>query len=326
MKAGIGTLILSIAIPFGWAAVAGCSASDETPQTIVGDPNATSGGGAGYYNPYAGGAGYNPYLTGASGSTPGVAGAAAGTTPLPTAGAAGAAGTAPVAGSGGDVAVAGTGGSVVGGTGGTGATGTSAGTALITTNGWISGSTNSFGIQGAWYVFCDSDGLPPGTSTISPSGDAPFAAATTICVSGSAGVIGTIPGTNPPQYDWGGATWGAGVGLNLNQLEGSPAASPYANPQGIKGFEVTLSGTVGGDSTIRVKYQVAGSAAIDYCTEVAVPGTHAVLFADTIASCWQAGGAPPSPTSISAIQFQVVSNQVAAKSFNFCVDSIAPIP
>ncbi len=318
MKTGVGKTIFSIAILFCWTAIAGCAASDSGPQTEIGDPTMNMGGSGGSYT--AGASGYSPAAGGASGYGPG-AGVSAGAAPT-TAGSGGAAGAAPVAGGSS---------SAVGGSVGTpsdgGASPAAAGSALVTENGWVSSTTNSFGIQGAWYVFCDScdPGKPIGTSSISPSGDSPYATSSTICASGSAGQVPAIDGTSPAEYDWEGPTWGAGIGLNLSQQEGDPAVNSYANPQGIKGFQVSLSGSVDG-GTIRVKYQVAGNEATDYCKEVSVPGTHSVLFSDATASCWQAGGASPSPTSVSAIQFQVVSNEVAAKSFDFCVDSLSPVP
>lgn len=74
--------------------------------------------------------------------------------------------------------------------------------------------------------------------------------------------------------------------------------------------------------SLRFKAVVDGEAAANYCV-IALAGVNNVRFADLHDECWVgATGAAPDTTKLTAIQWQIVTNDAAATPFDFCIEDI----
>lgn len=205
-------------------------------------------------------------------------------------------------GAGGATATAATGATAT--TGGDSCTGTATATAAVPitpADGWVDCASNAIGIQGAFFTYDD------GTSTIMP-GD--FAAAgAEICVTGTVAATATD-------------VWGAGVGFNLNQDVGSDTANAWdATAAGVSGISFNLSALPAG-GLLRLIYASGG---VDHCVEITAAGEQTVLFSETTAECWEAGGAAPPATTLESVKWQVaaVTDEYA---FDFCISAVAAVP
>lgn len=255
---------------------------------------------------------------------PGFANAQAGTTGLPegTAGSGGAPVSQGGAGGAAPVAVAGSGGAPAGGAGGAGGGGsvipTGTGLAITPTNGWVAGTTNGVGIQGAFYTFSDAAGTPPGDTTMTPASFE--AAGETICVSG---VASQVQGT-PPAY---GQYWGGGVGLNLAEPGAMMPALPWDRGN-VTGFSFNVTGTAI-PAAFRFKATFYEGAAIneDYCVGAAA-GPNSIRFDQIVNECYVGGlGAPAlAPAAqLSAIQWQVATVVEESTPFDFCIENLTAL-
>jgi hypothetical protein len=82
-------------------------------------------------------------------------------------------------------------------------------------SGWVARECNNWGIQGPWYWFKDKGRTVLTNVTQGP----PFVPGQGMCL------VGSSPGGAADAY----ATWGAGIGLNLNQAPGSTDAPRLPN-------------------------------------------------------------------------------------------------
>ena len=67
-------------------------------------------------------------------------------------------------------------------------------------------------------------------------------------------------------------------------------------------------------------------AGVDYCVEIPAAGANTFTFAQTSVDCWEAGGATPSASSITAVKWQVATNADSAHPFDFCITDFQVIP
>jgi hypothetical protein len=210
--------------------------------------------------------------------------------------------------------------------------------ATSTTKSWIGGDPASStddpcGVQGAVYAYSD-DGLDksPGTSDDSVQSPAKDPAAsdpkgrlspcngTKCCISGQTSKWPTSGGTS----DYTASVWGGGLGVSLGDPGGGGTKKAYAGS--IKGFAVTISGTLNGQ-VLRIQYT---QTATDTCApykQVTGPGTYQVLFTDATVACptWACTPACVKPTNAPYdLQVQVVGGD-AAGAFEVCIDNIKPI-
>jgi hypothetical protein len=183
--------------------------------------------------------------------------------------------------------------------------------------GWVAGTTNEAGIQGAFSTISDATGTPPGTTTITPAN---FMAATgsQICVQGSASmVVGTAYG----QY------WGGGVSFDLGDPGQNMPKVPW-NRGKVVGFSFTISGTAippMGQFRFGVDYYDGTTVNTNYCTNI-VNGPNTIMFSQVINQCYQAGGtALPATVQLAALKWQVATVTTAATPFNFCIDNLKAI-
>ncbi len=120
------------------------------------------------------------------------------------------------------------------------------------------------------------------------------------------------------------ATWGAGIGVNLNQAMTTTSASP---PIGMlaatgSGISYTLSNLPSQGARI-----IIDNAGMDYCAPLsAASGT--AKWADFNATCWAptpAGDLSGAPATATHLNFQVDAAATAAP-FDFCVTAVSFAP
>jgi hypothetical protein len=210
-------------------------------------------------------------------------------------------------------------------------------------DGFVSGTTNGLGIQGAFYTASDAAGTPPGTSTITPANFVGAVNATTgeICVSGSGAAIAETPTSTPamPDYLYS-QYWGAVVGLNLSQpndpVTGMPSmvAQPWnpVTPAGtVSGFSFTITGTgIPAGADLRFKTTFPGMVAgTEYCvpfsTLVPAGNVYTVAVTQQTANCWTGTGAPFTPGPLLSLQWQIVTKPIMATPFNFCIGNLKAV-
>jgi hypothetical protein len=134
-----------------------------------------------------------------------------------------------------------------------------------------------------------------------------------LCGKGSTAVADTM-----------GTIWGAGIGLNLNQMSGAMAYNVFAVPMSAKGISYGLSALP--TQGARLQIDNGGSASTggtDYCYALqAATGT--VTWADFNSKCWDNSGTalsgPPQTATHIAVQVTAVST---ATPFDFCVTSLS---
>ena len=265
------------------------------------------------------------FQTGAGGTTGqvGVAGTGGATATAGTGGAApvgnaGAGGSAiATAGAGGTPAAAGAGGAPAGGD-------IPVGTGLAITpaaDGWVSGSTNGLGIQGAFFAASDADANPTGTTIEFDTATTPGS----VCVSGS---LAAIADMDFETY------WGATIGLTLRQVlppgggEALPGSGwPRVTPSGtVTGFAYTITAN-GGVPLPELRFTVdfVGKAPADtFCDPIA--GATSTLLSDVGQSCWTQPTTVALPNAdLLTIQWSLIPVQTAATPFDFCISSVQGI-
>jgi hypothetical protein len=226
-------------------------------------------------------------------------------------------------------------------------------------NGYLGPSTNSIGIQGAWYGYGDdwgTNGAPPGVcetvgmhmmsacstitfppaATASDAGDGGFTSsfpqmtAGTMCLSGTAAKVIASDYTN---------IFGIGIGLDFNNQGG--VKMPYdATSNHVTGFSFNLSGIPTG-ATLRVELPIpatdksgdawAISASADGAYTVDLTTASGDLHALKPSFTPAMGTTEPAfdATMIESIQFHVVTNTTAAvtipDSMRLCVSNLQAI-
>jgi len=109
-----------------------------------------------------------------------------------------------------------------------------AGSLTMDSTGRVDKSSNGFGIQGSWYWYADFSDSHAGLTKLPEAilNVPPFVDGKGMCI------VGTTPGGGTDNY----VTWGAGIGLNLNQGTeadgGTTAQKLFPSP---KCYAVTLS-------------------------------------------------------------------------------------
>jgi hypothetical protein len=302
----------------GVPAAGGSPGSGGSPST-----GGTTGSGGETSNGGTTGSGGSPSSGGTTGSggTPSTGG---------TTGSGGAPSSGGTTGSGGTPSTGGTTGS-----GGTPSTGGTTGTGgaptgpLHFTGGWVDGTSNAYGIQGALYTFDDGAG-----STVSPdcsTGAACFGGTTTpttkFCVSGTDTTI--LYSTSLGDYDY--ATyWGAAVGFDLNgsAVTGGTHAPYVASAHNVVGFSMTFTNSA--SAAVRFSYIVYnGTGNTAYCVKQLSSGQNAIYFTNANATCYNtpAGSALTNVLADGtvALQWQVPSSTNGAVPFNFCIDNLTPL-
>jgi len=226
----------------------------------------------------------------------------------------------------------GSGGKSGGATGGSGSP--SAGVVLtVSDTGWVDTSTNSLGIQGAWYAYGDAtDCVAAGhaatdCSVITKPASTGFAAVAgnKLCTAGTAAKV--INGTNGmPDYS---GIWGTGIGIDLNTTGGANSTkSPYnATAKGVTGIEFTIDNLpLGG---LRVEFPTpattSGSAYWNGKTSNTSPvvtGVNTIKWADVSGPMYLASPPAFDPTMILSVQFHVPTGTSGSSAFDYCISNL----
>jgi hypothetical protein len=222
-----------------------------------------------------------------------------------------------------------------GGSGATGGTGGASGEAITWTDmGWIDGMANTYGIQGPWYSYNDCDdampvGLPctqPDTGMMGPDGKPGWSAtAEKVCTKGVAPLVTEYQGM--PAYS---LQWGAGIAFDLNSTGGENAVkNDYdAAGEGITGFafDIISNTTPPTPTQVRVNYKTKMTGDNSHFVPIPLSKANAeVRFADAMQGSWVMGAdvVPNVPANaLESIQFQIATDDVAAKPFDFCVSNM----
>jgi hypothetical protein len=305
------SLLLSVA----GLTLAGCSSPDEGGGRL--DP--PTGVPAGLINGLAGTTQQpvNP-VQGQGGTATVGAGGVGGSTAV------GQAGTAPVAAGGAGGAPAGTGEIPVG-------------TGLLIVpdaEGWVDGSSNGLGIQGAFTAA--SDGTNEAGAASETGSTITLDTTTTpgsVCVSGNLAPIAENPASTGPEdaYLWS-DYWGGSVGLNLRQVipagggEALPASGwPRVTPAGqVTGFSYTLTGTAV-PPRLRFTVDFVGKPAGSTFCQALPAGATSSSLTSVVQSCWEAGGGALPGADLLTIAWSIIPIEAVATPFNFCVSNVQAI-
>jgi hypothetical protein len=166
----------------------------------------------------------------------------------------------------------------------------------------VNGYQSSVAVGGYAYAYTDSQTAPiPSTACVDSNA---------LCGAGITQVA-----------DSKGNTWGAGVGITLNQAMATSSTNPPANqfplPATSTGVRYALSALPAQGAKL-----IIDNAGVDYCANItAVTGTIDWISFNT--KCWDGSGtaleAPPTATHL---QFQATA-VASATPFDFCVTSVA---
>lgn len=294
--------------PSGGASTGGEPPAEGATGGSAGSTSTPAEGGTGGTEPVSGGTTTDP------GGSGGTAGDTGGTSEV-------SGGTGPV--TGGTTGVTGGGGS--GGTesGGTGGEAPPDPEALSFVEGVISAASNPFGIQGPAFTFQDGYSLvePPCGGYECYEG---ITGTGEICMYGE---LAQVECDYPGEYDtcyWD-DYWGAGVGIDLNQI-GEEDPLPFAAlDQGITGFRFTFTNY--GNSDVRFNLKLIGDDT-SYCVLLAGDDQYTIRLGEVLEECWDSGGARLSDTQLNnlqAVQWVVPANADDTTPFDFCISDVVPL-
>jgi hypothetical protein len=233
-----------------------------------------------------------------------------------------------------DPATGGTGGTGSGGTGGSG--GANADAIPWDMDGWVDAAANTYAIQGPWYSYNDCDdampvGLPctqPDMNMMGPDGKPGWTtSAEKVCTKGVAPLVVMYQGSAAFSLQW-----GAGIALDLNSTGGAMAEKrDYdAAAKNIKGFmfDIVSNTTPPTPAQVRVNYKTKATGDASHFVPVTMSKSNAqILFADAMQGSWVMGADVKDlpVNALEAVQFQVATDDVAAKPFDFCVSNMRVI-
>jgi len=251
------------------------------------------------------------------------------------------------------VAAAGCGSSSSSGTGGTMGTGSggSAGPAvdiIPDATGWVDKTSNTIGVQGAWYAYGDGYemNMPPGKCQMAGHQTSECSSITKpdvtktgfpqdtpgkMCTAGMvAAVIDMVPPKTGKDYS---NIFGNGIGLDLNAPGGTdPKADWDAVAAGVKGisFEIDMKPTAG----LRVEFPSKATdadpmapggdywgATSAYPNSPVEVGVNTILWDMTAAKIAGPKGHVFDPHAIESIQFHVPASGTAS-SYSFCISNL----
>lgn len=192
-------------------------------------------------------------------------------------------------------------------------------------NGWVASTSNGCGIQGQWYWIKDS---PTVTNPFATTVTVPATAdASPVAVGGGKVCLqGSTVEDGLPDSEF--TAWGATLSLDLNS-SGTVASSYDATAHDIGGFEVKLTGNF--PQGVRVSF-----APLEESAQVAAPfvvffrpGVYRVRFDDAFVPMdwtWVTNpGKAINQKQVARLKFTIVGGSLA-EAFNYCVESVIPLP
>jgi len=192
---------------------------------------------------------------------------------------------------------------------------------LIADNGWISESSNPFGIHGA--VFAHGDATTSETLTSAIEGSR-------WCIAGTAARIDIGCTIVPPARDCFETFFGGVLSVNLNQVRGGDPA-PY-DPVSIKGFSFDVTGP---GISQRLHFGVDAEESKAFCKPISSgdepAGHHEILLDQLIeANCNKSPTTGPNFVAVSAklvtLNWRVSGITTQAIPFDFCIENFRVLP
>jgi hypothetical protein len=179
---------------------------------------------------------------------------------------------------------------------------------LVVSDGWVDGSTNGLGIQGAFFTYQDGSGrtVIAADATRTQSG---------YCVAGTAAEV--------LNMDFGG-TYGAVAALNLAQEADSALVAAYdATAHGVVGFGFDIVGNTAGALRFVIKqYATHDGFCINNVPDCASGCTAEFRIDELRQNCWTPGGPTPAAVSLQALEWQIVTKAGEATDFDYCIENI----
>ena len=169
-------------------------------------------------------------------------------------------------------------------------------------NGWVHQDGNCAGIQGSFFTYSDQE-----------NGGSSYIVASTqtdqICV------LGYVNQVFDGQYD---VYWGAGFGMNLNQAGFNYPPEPYdADAHGVTGFGFSVDALpIEGE----LRFMVRGDDF--YCETVLNAGYAEYSLDDLVKGCWDPVSTPHDYSSLTSIEWHLVSNASDAYNFDLCITQL----
>lgn len=178
----------------------------------------------------------------------------------------------------------------------------------------VTADSNAFGIQGVWYVFSDQEF---GGRTV-VVGDNPYREGRGMCLHA------TTPGGAADNY----VTWGAGIGLNLNQAPGQHSGLPL-NPAP-RCFTVILSPDSAAASGLTgelLPTSPVPPVQVQYPVRTLTPGTNEVCVDNVVKPDWCATATIPCIDPAELANGVAAINTVAhagpnAGNLDFCIEGL----
>ena len=255
----------------------------------------------------------------------------------------------------------GAGGGGTGGTGGTAGTGGAAGLAYLNADAMGEVQNPAVGVIGPWYSYGDDVGPSAGSGGIdssnstcelagfpmsdctqitSPTPGLPFAptdlATSTMCTSGTAGMVRTKAGS--ADYS---DIWGGGIALDFNNASGNRGGLDLS---AFRGISFDFSAATLPNGAIRVNFPFVGEHGQDSPYWMGAAAQFSPLSATTgapqhVEIDWSSVGGPLyltqqtpavdvsaypfNPKTIQTVQFAVITNAQAPTPYSFCVSNLA---
>ncbi len=175
----------------------------------------------------------------------------------------------------------------------------------------MGGYQSTVGMGGYAYTFNDAP-APVGTGMCSPGAATACIDAAALCVSGTTGIASLSAPYN---------CYGAGFGINVGQVSGSPTAGTFMVPATSAGITYNLSGfpTIAGGG-MRIQATVAGTT---YCAAIN-SGMGMVPWTSLTVACYNSGGATLTapPTALTNVEF-TLDDGTAPTTYDICVTALS---
>lgn len=200
--------------------------------------------------------------------------------------------------------------------------GGSSGVEIVPNEGWVDGSSNPLGIQGAAYVTGDAATRESLTSDFEES---------RLCMRGVASQVDIDCSPAPPAQDCFQLFFGAILGLNLNQSESGAEVSPY-DASDVAGFSFDV---VGESLPEFLRFSVEAESGKSYCLPppLAIDGTAGswhVALNDLVTECQRAPLTSPrfteAESAITSLRWAVSGTTNRSVPFDFCIENLRVQP
>ncbi len=188
----------------------------------------------------------------------------------------------------------------------------SSGYTLIPIDGWVDGASNEVGVQGALFAQADFISQYSQFSNFTLS---------SMCMEGETALVDVECTPFPPATTCFEETWGAQMGLHLNQPLGDGPESFDAS--GLLGFTFDVTGP----TVPEALHFFALTSQGDFCSGTQLlAGSNQVMFSEIVGACLSAGGSPVDRSDITSIAWRVVASAAEVTAYDFCIENLTALP